>query len=45
MIEILGYLAIGFVLGRMSKCKFYCGYDEKKFQDVDFAILLNRITV
>ncbi len=40
--EIFGYLVIGFLLGRISKCKFYYGYDEKKYYQADYGVLKRR---
>jgi len=38
------YLLIAFLLGRLSKTKYkiYIGYDEEKYKNADFGLLLRK---
>ncbi len=40
--QILFFLLVAFLLGRLSTRKFYIGYDEAKYKAADLAILLRN---
>jgi len=40
--EMMFYLLIAFIVGRLSKKKVYIGYDEKKYQSADLGIMLKE---
>ena len=37
------FMLIAFMIGRLSKNKFYIGLDIEKFKNADFAILLRKL--
>ena len=40
--ELWFYMAIAFILGRISKLKFYIGTDKEEYDAADVAILLRQ---
>jgi hypothetical protein len=41
--EFLLFMLIAFMIGRLSKNKFYIGSDIEKYKNADFAILLRKL--